>query len=291
MCGRFRARQGPFTGGRSPTRRRGRRALRLSSHGMFLLPFVAQQASPSPSQPDCAFARKQFFAHIDLFVEATMPGGDDLWNTSSFWAHDVVNQRSRLEQIDVQRSLSSGSLFSRGSTTRVTADSITHTVTSEGKCTIASASAAEVANAACTGSVIRFLPLKLTTSYQGKHWLAKDVDAYLNTSYIDLRWARIPAAGTSAAASCGPAAGKSACELVDVFGWDYSSSGFQSSHRVYVSKVHGMPVLETQNVNSDGYPAAVTIRYTIDINSRGSVGPLFSPIANTFDVPVRCSAP
>ena len=187
------------------------RALRKSCCRSMLF-LLAVPALLRPEQ--CAFARKQFFAHVDIFVEWTTPGGDDLWNTSTFWAHDVTNQRSRLEQADVQRSLSSGSMFSHTSTTRVTASRITYALDSEGNCTQVPASAADIGSTACTGSVVRFLPRKLATSYQ-KRWEAKATDAYINTTYIDATVVS-SAAGTSTAATCNPATSKHACELVDV---------------------------------------------------------------------------
>ena len=183
--------------------------------------------------------------------------------------------------MDVLRSLSSGSYFSRYSTTRVTSGAVTYAVDSQGNCTHHPASAADVSDSACTGSVLRFLPLAQDTS---KQWAAKAADAYLNTTYID--GTVVSSAGTSKAATCNPTAGNPACELVDVFGWD-SSEGLPSSHRVYVSKARSMPLLETQNIDL-GYPATTAIRYTIDADPRGSVEPLFSQIANTFQVPTPC---
>ena len=244
---------------------------------MLALPSVV----PLSQAPTCVFARKQFFAHIDLYLEWTFGSGDDLWNTSTFWAHDVTNQRSRLEQMDVLRSMSSGSFFRSYSSSRVTAGGTTYTVDA-GNCTEAPASAADISNSACTGSVLRFLPLAQDTS---SVWAAKAPDAYLNTTYID--GSVVSSAGTSTAASCDPTAGNPACELVDVFGWNYGEGGLHSSHRVYVSKARGMPLLETQNVYT-GYPAATTIRYTIDDDPRGSVQPLFASYTNTFDVPAPC---
>ena len=228
---------------------------------LSILSLAAAAAAPS-----CEFKTTQFFAHVEIYLNVPGGGGDSIWNSSGFWAHDGEAQRSYFSEMSALRALSSGSYFARYTSLRVSAKDITYTVDTDNTCTQAAASSASVSGSACTGSVLPFLPL-LESVNMGSSWGAKGADTYLNTTTLE-------------------------GELVDVFGWDYMCGGaVEAQHRVYVSRATGMPVMETQGIemSCSSYPAYATLRYTIDPNIQGSIDYLFSGPGDMFGVPKQCT--